>query len=79
MRGCTLWPEGNWHPCCVQHDLDYEEGGGWWDKIKADHRLARCVAGRSSLLLGLLMFTGVMLLGQIPWYQHRYYQWKENK
>jgi len=38
-RGCTGFPEGNWGPCCVQHDKDYEAGGSFWDKIKADWKL----------------------------------------
>ena len=79
MRGCTGWPEGNWHDCCVQHDLDYEAGGNIWAKIKCDHKLGRCVAGKCSMLLGLLMFVGVLILGLGPWYQHRWYQWRAKK
>lgn len=78
-RGCTGFPEGNWHDCCVQHDLDYEAGGSLWTKVKVDHKLARCVASKSSLLMALGMFAAVMIIGLVPWYQHRYYQWKANK
>lgn len=77
IRECTAWPEGNWHPCCVQHDYDYEEGGTIIDKIKADHRLARCVAGRHSLTMGFIMLAGVSILGIPAWYNHRWQQWKQ--
>ena len=53
-RGCTGFPEGNWHDCCVQHDLDYEAGGSIQDKIKADWRLTKCVAAKDPLVMRLI-------------------------
>ncbi len=53
-RGCTGFPEGNWHACCVQHDKDYEAGGGWRDKVKADWRLMKCVAAKDPLILRII-------------------------
>ena len=29
--------------CCDQHDVAYEEGGGWWDRWLADWRFAVCL------------------------------------
>ena len=53
-RGCTGFPEGNWHDCCVQHDLDYEAGGSFWDKVRADWKLMKCVAAKDPLVLRII-------------------------
>ncbi len=54
-RGCTGFPEGNWgKTCCVQHDLDYEAGGSFWDKVKADWKLMLCVASKEPLILRII-------------------------
>jgi hypothetical protein len=51
---CTLWPEGWWHHCCIQHDL-----GG------ADLDLAFCVieSAPNVYVGGVVAF--VMLAGLI--------------
>lgn len=53
-RGCTGFPEGNWHGCCVRHDQRYEQGTSIWDKISADWELMLCVFSKKPLLVALL-------------------------
>jgi len=61
--GCSLFPEGNWHECCVAHDYAYCEGGTRQDRKKADIQLMRCVALKGHPHIAYLMFLGVRLFG----------------
>lgn len=64
--GCTWFPEGAWHACCVQHDERYFIGGSLRQKLDADRSLAACVSRAGHPLVGSLMFLGTQL-GGIPW------------
>jgi len=73
VDGCTLWPEGDWHDCCLAHDHAYHaaDRGGFWARRRADLTLARCVTASGHALMGKVMFLGVRLFGWIPWLKQR--------
>lgn len=71
--GCSLWPDGWWQECCVEHDMAYWCGGTWAQRKQADERLAECVADRAGAWLGALMELGVRL-GAPPW-MPAYWRW----
>ncbi|MBW1778826.1 MAG: hypothetical protein JRJ54_14755 [Deltaproteobacteria bacterium] len=76
--GCTLWPEGDWHFCCVRHDYRYADGGSWRDKVRADWELGWCVAGTGHPFIGGLMFIGTLIFGALFWREFRAAQaWAE--
>ncbi len=68
--GCTLWPDGSWRACCVEHDLVYWCGGSRAERREADRRLGRCAAARVSgwrgSVLGGLLQAGTFA-GGAPW------------
>lgn len=67
--GCTLWPEGRWHHCCVAHDYAYaDQVESKWD---ADVELMICVYHTGHPATGFVMFLGVTLFGWIPWLRYR--------
>ncbi len=64
--GCSLWPDGNYYGCCVEHDRAYHAGGTRAQRLAADLELRRCVAARGHPILAKIMFRGVRLGGG-PW------------
>jgi hypothetical protein len=66
--GCSLWPDGTWDTCCVEHDVAYWCGGSPAARLRADAVLNACVQtdGRRSHHLGELMYWGVRA-GGVPW------------
>lgn len=69
--GCTMWPEGSWHHCCVAHDYTYADGGPLWVKIKADWELGLCVAETGHPVMGGAMFLGTLIFGFPFWMELR--------
>ncbi|HEB90665.1 MAG TPA: hypothetical protein ENI85_13925 [Deltaproteobacteria bacterium] len=65
--GCSVFPDGDWQACCVEHDLDYWCGGPSSERKRADLELAACVARAGHPLLGPAMRAGVRL-GGAPWW-----------
>jgi hypothetical protein len=64
--GCTLFPDGNYCSCCLEHDRDYYRGGSEKERRASDRRLYRCVRGKKGWqneLIAPLMFLGVRVLG----------------
>ena len=41
--GCTLFPDGNYLTCCIQHDETYFFGWSWQERLKADNDFAQCI------------------------------------
>ena len=64
--GCSMWPDGGWAACCVEHDIDYWCGGDVPARARADAGLDACVRDARDRHLGDLMYWGVRL-GGIPW------------
>ena len=65
--GCTMWFDGDFKDCCVEHDRAYLTGGDHWrTRLRADNRLFTCVAGKKGawhLALAPVMWTGVRIFG----------------
>lgn len=64
--GCSMFPDGCYRDCCVEHDLAYFLGGDSEDRRKADRRLRDCVSSKEGFhhrFLGPLMWLGVRVGG----------------
>lgn len=64
--GCTLFPDGNYCDCCVEHDKDYYFGGTRKERRDSDKRLYKCVRskkGWQNKLIAPIMWAGVRLGG----------------
>jgi hypothetical protein len=67
--GCSLWPDGNYRDCCVEHDKAYFIGGGRKLRAAADGELFRCVRAkgrRYNTVVAPMMWVGVRL-GGVGW------------
>lgn len=77
--GCSLWPNGLWRSCCIEHDILYWCGGPNWRRRKADHLLHECVHRHSNALNANLMYIGVRIGGSrllpLPWRWGYGYPW----
>lgn len=70
--GCTLFPEGNWSACCVQHDVYYWQGGSAQKRREADRELQECFYNQTdNQILALFVYSGVRVGGvpyiKTPW------------
>ena len=61
--GCSLWFDGDWAACCVQHDLVYWCGGTAEERKRADASLRECVAARAPSWFAGLTYLGVRVGG----------------
>lgn len=64
--GCSLFPDGNYRACCVEHDKDYYFGGSGAERKASDKRLYKCVKatrGWQNKLAAPIMWIGVRTLG----------------
>lgn len=60
--GCTLFPDGNYRDCCVEHDKSYYFGGSFKERRAADNRLYKCVKskdGKHNKMVARMMWIGV--------------------
>ena len=80
--GCTLWPDGDWKDCCVEHDRAYWRGGRYRARLAADRALFRCVRARAGFAVALVMYVGVRVFGAFYWpfpwrwgYGYRWPRW----
>ena len=69
--GCSLFPDGDYRHCCVEHDKAYYLGGSWRRRLNADNHLFKCVAGKGGIhhkVVAPLMWVGVRMggAGYIP-------------
>lgn len=74
--GCTAFPEGEWHDCCVQHDLAYRNLDtsvwNWRAKRQADVALYRCARAKGHPHVAVILFLGVRLFGLPAWVMDRW-------
>ena len=66
--GCSLFPNGDYLDCCVQHDSTYFKGGNWTARWRADSQLRKCVAAKDGWWhkpVSLVMWSGVRI-GGVP-------------
>lgn len=64
--GCSMFPDGNYRQCCVEHDLRYFQGGSWLERRRADNKLFSCVAAQKKFynkLVAPMMWLGVRVGG----------------
>jgi hypothetical protein len=74
--GCSLWPDGVWQRCCVEHDMRYWCGGSRAMRRRADRLLRECVAAEWKPFgpaMGWSMQRGVGIGGSPLW--PTYYRW----
>ena len=67
--GCSMFPEGIYSDCCVEHDRAYYVGGSWTKRWQADKQLFKCVAkkhGWRNKIIAPLMWAGVRV-GGVSW------------
>ena len=63
--GCSAWPDGTIHACCVDHDIEYWCGGTAQMRKESDRRLGECAARREYWLHDFV-YLGVRM-GGVPW------------
>jgi len=64
--GCSMFPDGSYWECCVEHDKAYYVGGSWRERLSADNKLFNCVADKDGVhhkLVAPLMWLGVRVGG----------------
>jgi len=67
--GCSAFPDGTfeqkelWLSCCIQHDLDYWQGGTYQQRLASDQALQSCVAKVGQPEIAALMLAGVRVGG----------------
>ncbi len=62
--GCSLFPDGNYRECCVEHDKAYFIGGSLKERRTADKKLYRCVRSKGNgKFLASMIFVGVRIGG----------------
>lgn len=60
---CSLFPDGNYGDCCVEHDKAYFFGGTKNERRAADDRLYECVKGKGRSFIAKIMWVGVRVGG----------------
>lgn len=70
--GCTLFLDGKWVTCCLEHDRAYWQGGLVKKRKEADRAFRSCVYEMSdSKALSLIMYSAVRVGGgpfiPVPW------------
>lgn len=71
--GCSLFPDGLpknktlWQACCIQHDIQYWQGGSEQQRIESDKQLLNCVKKTGQSKIALLMHRGVRAGGAPYW------------
>lgn len=64
--GCSLFPDGDYRNCCVEHDKAYYFGGSRRERRRADNQLYKCVAatkGFQHKIIAPMMWVGVRVGG----------------
>jgi len=70
--GCTLFAEGSWMQCCVEHDELYWHGGSQQERYVVDGMFRDCIYDVSDKkMLSLAMYSAVRIGGTpffaVPW------------
>lgn len=58
---CTMFVDGNWGHCCLDHDLRYWIGGTIEEQNTSDNKLRSCVLDAAGSFWANLIFHGVRL------------------
>lgn len=57
--------------CCQEHDLFYEQGGGWRNKWFADRLLRECMQRSGHPALAWIFWLAVSTAGWLWWLRER--------
>lgn len=60
---CSMFPDGDYGDCCVEHDKAYFFGGTKRERRAADNELYECVKGKGHNFIGKMMWVGVRIGG----------------
>ena len=60
---CSMFPDGDWGDCCVEHDKAYFFGGTKQERSAADKKLYKCVKGKGHRFIARIMWLGVRIGG----------------
>lgn len=75
--GCSVFMDGNWADCCIEHDVAYWCGGSYWKRLHADVKLGGCVMDKGYPVVGqfagLLMPPVIQITGMSIW--PTWYRW----
>lgn len=61
--GCSMFPDGDYGDCCVEHDKTYFLGGTIKERRAADLRLYECVKAKGHPFTAKMMWIGVRVGG----------------
>ncbi len=79
---CSVWPDGDWYSCCVEHDYAYWCGGSAQQRAQADKQLKHCIKAKGYPVMGKIMRWGVRLGGHsvfpLPWRWGYGWDWPED-
>lgn len=68
---CSVWPDGDWFDCCVEHDIAYWCGGPDEERARADEVFRACVGADRAAWLAAISYVGVRAGGAgwmpFPW------------
>lgn len=67
--GCSLFPDGDYADCCVEHDKAYYFGGTSKQRRAADKKLYKCVAAKKGFhhkIIAPIMWLGIRTFG-VSW------------
>jgi hypothetical protein len=67
--GCSLFFDGDYRDCCVEHDKAYFFGGSSKERWQADKKLYKCVAAKKGFhhkIIAPIMWLGIRI-GGVSW------------
>lgn len=60
---CSMFPDGDYADCCVEHDKAYFFGGTKAERRAADKKLYQCVRAKGHKYISGMMWLGVRIGG----------------
>ncbi len=60
---CSMFPDGDYGDCCVEHDKAYFFGGTKAERRAADNKLFQCVKDKGHKYISRMMWIGVRIGG----------------
>jgi hypothetical protein len=79
---CSMWPDGTWAACCIEHDIAYWCGGPAEARERADDAFRACMRAEGGPCLSTLSYVGVRVGGPawmpFPWRWGYGWDWLED-
>jgi hypothetical protein len=79
---CSMWPDGTWAACCIEHDIAYWCGGPDEARERADDAFRACMRAEGGPCLSTLSYVGVRVGGPawmpFPWRWGYGWDWLED-